>query len=292
MMIAGAGTILPDAHPAAEGYGQRREPPHLPPHFEPGETRSHCRRVLEEAGEEAARPPMSLLTSFERVYGEAKRNRWIRYFAAFCRVMLAAGFIPAGIVKVTGERFTGLPSTNPLGHYFDALFLTRYYYTFIGVGQLTAALLLLIPRTALLGAILYFPIILNIWVLASATRFNGTRLTTLMLSASLFLLVWDYDRLKHILPFRQAVEDHEVPVRSSKFPLWFFGFVLAAVVSVIAVDGFVYPIRPGNERAECANGCKDDGSPGLCKNFCACIYDDGHPLNRCLDEYRRAVGPQ
>lgn len=231
---------------------------------------------------------MSLLASFEQLYGEAKRSKWIRYFAVFCRIMLAAGFIPAGIVKVTGERFTGLPSNNPLGHYFDALFLTRYYYTFIGVGQLTAALLLLIPRTALLGAILYFPIILNIWVLSSATRFNGTRLTTLMLLASLFLLVWDYDRLKHVLPLRQAVEDHHAPVRTSKFPIWFFGFVLAAIVSAIAIDDFLYPIRPGNEQAECTNGGKDSGSPGAHKKFCDCIYQDSNPLNRCLDEYRRA----
>jgi uncharacterized membrane protein YphA (DoxX/SURF4 family) len=232
---------------------------------------------------------MSLRTRFEQLYGEARRNRWIRYFAVFCRVVLAAGFIPAGLVKVMGERFTGLPSNHPLGHYFDALFLTRYYYTFVGVGQLTAALLLLVPRTALLGAIVYFPIILNIWVLSSATRFNGTRLTTLMLLASLFLLVWDYDRLKHILPFRQAVEGHRAPVSTSKFPAWFFGFVLAAIVSVVAFDGFLYPIRPGNERAECDNGCKNRGGPAACKNFCDCIYSDGNPLNRCLDEYRTAT---
>lgn len=229
-----------------------------------------------------------MLTRFEQLYGEAKRNKWIRYFAVFCRIMLAAGFIPAGIVKVAGERFTGLPSTNPLGHYFDALFLTRYYYTFIGVGQLTAALLLLIPRTALLGAILYFPIILNIWVLASATRFNGTRLTTLMLLASLFLLVWDYDRLKHILPLRRAAEVHPDPAAISKFPIWFFGLVLAAVVAVIAVDDLLYPIRPGNEPAECHNGCKSNGRPGACKRFCDCIYDNGNPLKRCLDEYGTA----
>ncbi len=231
---------------------------------------------------------MSLKTGFERLYGEAKRNKWIRYFAVFCRVVLAAGFIPAGIVKVTGERFTGLASNNPLGHYFDALFLTRYYYTFIGVGQLTAALLLLIPRTALLGAIVYFPIILNIWVLASATRFNGTRLTTLMLLASLFLLVWDYDRLKRVLSRGEAAEDPHVPVRSSKFPIWFFGFVLTAVVSVIAIDDFLYPIRPGNEKLECTNGCKNGRTPGACQNFCDCIYDYGNPLKRCLDQYRRA----
>src|SRR6185295_9085714 len=120
---------------------------------------------------------MNLLANLDHLYDECKRNQWLRYFAVFCRIALALGFIPSGIVKVTGERFTGLPSNNPLGHYFDALLLTRYYYTFIGVGQLMAAVLLLIPRTVLLGALLYFPIILNIWVLSSATRFNGTRIT-------------------------------------------------------------------------------------------------------------------
>ena len=91
---------------------------------------------------------MSLLAAFEREYGELRRNKWLRWFANFCRITLAFGFIPAGIVKVTGERFTALPSNHPLGHYFDALLLTGFYYTFIGVAQRIAALLLLIPRTA------------------------------------------------------------------------------------------------------------------------------------------------
>src|SRR5262245_1434861 len=76
---------------------------------------------------------------------------------------------------VMGGRFTALPSNHPLGHYFDALRLTGFYYTFIGVSQLTAALLLLIPRTTLLGAIIYFPIIWNICALTYATRFEGAR---------------------------------------------------------------------------------------------------------------------
>ena len=86
-------------------------------------------------------------------YYEAKGNKWFRYFTVFCRIALALGFIPSGIVKLMGERFTALPPNNPLGHYFDALFQTGYYYTFIGIAQLVIALLLLIPRTTLLGAI-------------------------------------------------------------------------------------------------------------------------------------------
>ena len=127
-------------------------------------------------------------TKLEQFYYQAKGNKWVHYFTVFCRVALALGFIPSGIVKIMGERFTGLPANHPLGHYFDALFQTGYYYTFIGVAQLVIALLLLIPRTSLLGAIFYFPFILNICILAYATRFEGTRITTLMLLANLYLL--------------------------------------------------------------------------------------------------------
>ena len=227
----------------------------------------------------------TLLTGFEQLYAELKRNKWLRYFAIFCRLALALGFIPSGMVKVTGERFTGLPSNHPLGHYFDALYLTGSYYTFIGVGQLIAALLLLIPRTALLGAIFYFPIILNICVLTYATRFEGTRIATLMLLANLFLLAWDYQRLKYILPFSRHDGDHQI-VETNKFPVLFFAFVFATAVSVIVINAFLFDIRPGNSQIECTNGCKNSGSPNACQHFCDCIYKQGNPLNVCLNEYQ------
>lgn len=214
---------------------------------------------------------------------ELRRNRWLRYFAVFCRIALALGFIPSGLVKVTGERFTGLPSNHPLGHYFDALYLTDSYYTFIGVGQLLTALLLLIPRTALLGAIFYLPIILNICVLTYATRFEGTRIATLMLLANLFLLAWDYPQLKHILPLSRAAENPPV-VETRKFPVLFFAFVFAMALLVIVINIFVFDVRPGNSAIECTNGCS--GNPTACQHFCDCIFKKGDPLKVCLKEYR------
>lgn len=123
----------------------------------------------------------------EEIYYEAKSDKWFKGFAVFCRIALAASFLPTGFVKIMGERFAaGLSSNNPLGHYFDALYLTGYYYTFIGIVQIIIAILLLIPKTSLLGALMYFPVILNICVLTYATRFAGTRLVTMLLLASLF----------------------------------------------------------------------------------------------------------
>jgi len=234
---------------------------------------------------------MNMFTKFERFYYNAKGNKWFRYFTVFCRIALALGFIPSGIVKIMGERFTALPANHPLGHYFDALYQTGYYYTFIGVGQIITALLLLIPRTALLGAIMYFPAILNICVLAYATRFEGTRITTLMLLANIYLLCWDYERIKYILPFRQSNADI-YPIKkktvSSRFPFLFFGGVFATVALVILINIILFEIRPGNSLIECRNGSLDSKYPNASKKFCDCIYNQGKPLDKCLEEYKQA----
>jgi uncharacterized membrane protein YphA (DoxX/SURF4 family) len=228
-----------------------------------------------------------IMGKLEQYYNEAKGNKWFRWFTVFCRIVLALGFIPSGIVKITGERFTALPSNHPLGHYFDALHQTGFYYTFLGIGQLLTALLLLIPRTALLGALMYFPAILNICILAYATRFEGTRITTLMLLAHIYLLCWDYDRIKHILPFKQpgAGSTTKQQITSSKFPFAFFGAVVATAAAVIIINIFIFEIRPGNSAQECENGSKDSQYPKAANAFCDCIYNKGKPLDSCLKEY-------
>ena len=228
----------------------------------------------------------------EQYYYEAKGNKWYGYFAAFCRLTLAIAFIISGYVKIVGERFAaGLSSNHPLGHYFDALYQTGYYYTFIGVGQIITSLLLLIPRTALLGAIMYFPGILNICILAYATRFEGTRITTLMLLANIYLLCWDYEPIKYILPFKRSnaeIYPTKKESLSSKFPFVFFGGVFATVALVIIINIFIFEIRPGNSLIECTNGCKGSKYPNACVKFCNCIYNQGKPLDSCLKEYQRA----
>ena len=105
-----------------------------------------------------------------------------------------------------------------------------------------------------------------------------------MLLANLFLLVWDYDRLKHLLPFRPPDEDHHVLDKASRFPVLFFVFVFAAALSVVVINQFLYDIRPGNSQEECTNGCKNNS----CQQFCDCIYTQGNPLHACLDEFQKA----
>lgn len=143
---------------------------------------------------------MKLEAALDNVHAKMIGNRFLQIFTAFTRILLFVGFIPPSIKKILHEPFTSLPDSNPVGHYFNALLGTGFYYEFIGWGQLIAAVLLLFPRTAHLGALMFFPIILNIAVLTNAVGFKGTWLLTIFMTlAATYLVAWDYDRLKPIL---------------------------------------------------------------------------------------------
>lgn len=232
------------------------------------------------------------MNSMEEIYYEAKSDKWFQRFAVFCRIALAASFLPAGWVKIMGERFaSGLPSNNPLGHFLDALHLTGYYYPFIGIVQIITAVLLLIPRTALLGALMYFPTIINICVLTYATRFDGTRIVTMMVMAACFLLIWDYDRLKQLLPSKQTGTDPPVlkkPLGKRRLRILFFGGCFAMLAFIIVGTFYLYEIVPGNSEAECRNQCASSKNPAACEVFCDCIYEQGQPLDSCLASFNKA----
>ena len=231
------------------------------------------------------------MNRIEELYYEAKTDEWFKRFAVFCRIILAVSFIPAGYIKIAGERFAaGLSPNNPLGHYFDALRLTGHYYSFIGIAQIITAILLLIPRTSLLGALMYFPIIVNICVLTYATRFGGTRGVTMMVLPSLFLLIWDYDRLKHILPFKQTKTEPYVLKKplGKRLRIIFFGGSFAILAFIIIGTFYLYEIGPQNSEAECRNQCASSKNPVACETFCDCIYKQGQPLDSCLATFNKA----
>jgi len=138
--------------------------------------------------------------SLDRLHAAARRNRWLGRLAIVTRILLALGFTPSGYTKLVGHRFTRLPVEDPVGFFFEALYRTGWYWNFLGAAQLLAAVLLLNPRTTTLGAVLYFPIIVNVFLITLSMHFTGTPIITgLMLLGSVFLLCWDYDRFAPIV---------------------------------------------------------------------------------------------
>lgn len=239
---------------------------------------------------------MKLSSRLDQLHTTARQNKWLQYFTTFNRIALAAGFLPAGFVKITGERFTSLSSNHPMGHYLEALHHTGYYYTFIGIAQITAAILLLIPRTVTLGALIYFPIIINISILSLAVRFEGSLLTSpLMVLSNLYLLCWNYDKLKFILPIKHTINNTEIPPQktiSNKFPVTFFAGVIAAIIIVTMTITNIYSIMPHNTISDCRQQANNSSNPTAVCDFCDCIHKEGQPLDKCLNKYNKTLKDQ
>ena len=137
--------------------------------------------------------------SLDRLHARVRKVTLLKIFTVSTRILLALAFLPSGLTKVMGNRFTILGLDDPIGFFFAALYRTGFYWRFLGICQLTVALLLLIPQTATLGALAYFPLILNIFVITVSMHFTGTPVITgLMLLANIYLLCWDYDKLKKV----------------------------------------------------------------------------------------------
>ena len=113
------------------------------------------------------------------------------------------GFIIPGLIKLFSPiPFGGLiPADTPIGGFFDAFFQAQELYIFVGIIQVLAGVMLFFPTTVTLGTVMYFPVILTICAITIGFSFQGTWvITSLMVLANLYLLCWEYDRLKVLLP--------------------------------------------------------------------------------------------
>lgn len=174
---------------------------------------------------------MGIESNLDWLHGKAKEFKALRYFAEFNRIVLAISFIPSGMTKLLGNRFTLISVDNPIGLFFEGFYQTGFWYRFVGFAQVLAALLLLLPRTSTLGAFIFFPIVLNIMIITWSLSFTGTWIiTTAMFLANLYLICWDYDKFKGILPFSSAKEQaFDWRKALPSIFLWAIGGVLAYI---------------------------------------------------------------
>lgn len=185
---------------------------------------------------------MSLEKVLDAIHEKMTGNRVLQIFTIVTRLLLFVGFTPPSLIKIFNKPFTVLPDSNPVGHYFNALYGTGFYYRFIGWSQLIAAILLIFPRTAHLGALMFLPIIVNIAVLTTSVGFVGTWIITILMSlAAAWLVAWDYDRLKPVLFYKRAE-------KAKTFKLEFLWMPVLFMLGGAAVAGIWALIRLGNFR--------------------------------------------
>ena len=143
-------------------------------------------------------------------------------FIIYTRYLIGGAFVFSSIIKIKGKRFTTYSQEDaPLGsamHFFETLYQTGGYWQFIGWAQLLAGFLLMTQRYTKLGALVNFPILLNVFVITISMDFEGTPLITgMMLLANMLLIVWHWGELRSLvnLPHQPASPDAE-----ENKPLW------------------------------------------------------------------------
>ncbi len=183
---------------------------------------------------------MKALLLLVQIIEYLKRLRVVQLFTIYLRYLIGSAFVFASVPKILGKRFTQIPVSNPVGFYFEAMYQTGFYWNFLGWGQMIAAVLLMTQRFATLGAVLFYPIIINIWLVTWSVGFKGTpAITFLMFLGNTYFLVWEYRRLVPLLQHESQLQILPSDFDDSfmRKPVWvWLGVLLVACVLALASD--------------------------------------------------------
>ncbi|MGH9837966.1 MAG: hypothetical protein ACREEM_04200 [Blastocatellia bacterium] len=139
----------------------------------------------------------------------------MKIIISIIRILLGIIFITYGAVKLGGGQYyygdfvIDSKTIGPSATFFVWAFFgySKVYAAFTGMCELGAGALLLIPRTATLGAAAVFAVALNITVMTFGFGFPGVKYLSLSYTVlSAVLLAWDYNKLKLIFWDRWQVE--------------------------------------------------------------------------------------
>ena len=163
-----------------------------------------------------------------------KKKVTLQLFTIFLRYLVGSAFVFASIVKIQSQRFTTESgANNPINsawHLFETLYSSGIYWNFIGWGQLLAGLILMTQRWSTIGAIIFLPIIANVFIITISYEFGGTPVITfLMLLANIYLLLWDWNKLKFLFSnsnFEHLDDNPTISKQSIWIALGVFYFLL------------------------------------------------------------------
>jgi uncharacterized membrane protein YphA (DoxX/SURF4 family) len=176
----------------------------------------------------------------EKLLFRLKSRKIFQLFTILVRYVLGAAFVWASILKIKGIRFTPTSAEHApihsLPHLLEALYRSGFYWYFIGWAQFIAGFLIMSQIFSTLGAVVYFPMMVSIFILT--TYFESPvilSVTSLMLLANIYLFVWDWNRLKFILVNKPG-EYVDQPTQFSRQKIWtYIGILLCIVISIFRV---------------------------------------------------------
>ncbi|MBL7838847.1 MAG: hypothetical protein JNJ75_01785 [Cyclobacteriaceae bacterium] len=139
---------------------------------------------------------------------KCKQLTFLQVFTVYLRYLIGGAFVIAafGMGKFSSQELlirnpgASIETLEPLQQFFRVMATSGLYWQFIGLSQVIAGGLLMTQRFSKLGAVIFFGLILNIFIITVSYGFNGTPVVTgLMLLASTFLLFWDLNSFQFIV---------------------------------------------------------------------------------------------
>lgn len=139
---------------------------------------------------------------------------WACLFVIFLRYLIGGAFVYAGWGKALGGRFMPVGTLQlPPDHgisldlFFETLYRTGIWWNFLGIGQVVPGALLITQRFATLGAVAFLPVSLNIFLITISMDFHFTPvITSLILTANVGLLLWDYPKITPLFYQNQSAQ--------------------------------------------------------------------------------------
>ena len=169
------------------------------------------------------------------LFSTTSKSHLCDYAILAARFALAFIFLGYGVAKLAGYQFGVTPEVlaQPLGqvsldHVAWYCFAHEPFSAFVGISQLTASILLLWNRTALLGALLLFPIALTIFII-DITFLNKIIAFRYALPfyLALILLIINHYRSRMLAVFRLLTAG--VTTRFA-YPLWAYALLPVAAL--------------------------------------------------------------
>lgn len=173
-----------------------------------------------------------------------KQKTFLQIFTIYLRYLIGGAFVIAafGMGKVTAAKVNLMGSLDkpiqdlePMQQFFKVMIDSGMYWQFIGWTQIIAGAMLMTQRFARLGAVIFFGLILNIFIITVAYQFTGTPVVTgLMLLAVTYLLVWELRSLQFL--FVDHVKVVHVPLKVMESSYWsWLGFIMLITVVGLAI---------------------------------------------------------
>lgn len=195
-----------------------------------------------------------------------REQTWHAWFRLFIRFALAAQMFYYGMAKIIPTQFPP-PSLVTLVESVGNLSLSDLLWTwvgastpyqiFTGVAEMASGILLLFPRTTLLGALIGMADMLQVFVLNMAYDFGLKQISFHYLLMFAFLLAPDARRLANVLVLNRAAAPSSQPDlfatpranRIARVAQVAFGIYLIGMFTWVATRSYYGPGGPGEPRS-------------------------------------------